>query len=87
MQLKNIFSKPANSQETKKFGAFEGVFPPTLLTILGAVMYLRTGWVVGEAGLLGTLKPPGGFPRNIEKIPITFTGSLWILNIIRQKAP
>jgi amino acid transporter len=26
---------------------------PTLLTIIGAVMYLRTGWVVGNAGLLG----------------------------------
>ena len=26
---------------------------PTLLTILGAIMYLRTGWVVGNAGLLG----------------------------------
>ncbi|MCA9925073.1 MAG: hypothetical protein KC419_14510 [Anaerolineales bacterium] len=53
MQLKGIFSKPVNSQETRKFGTFEGVFLPTLLTILGAVMYLRTGWVVGEAGLLG----------------------------------
>ncbi len=36
-----------------KFGTFGGVFTPTLLTILGAVMYLRTGWVVGNAGLLG----------------------------------
>ena len=37
----------------QKFGTFNGVFLPTLLTILGAVMYLRTGWVVGNAGLLG----------------------------------
>jgi solute carrier family 12 sodium/potassium/chloride transporter 2 len=37
----------------KKFGTFEGVFLPTLLTILGAVMYLRTGWIVGNAGLAG----------------------------------
>ena len=37
----------------KLFGTFEGVFLPTLLTILGAVMYLRTGWVVGNAGLIG----------------------------------
>jgi len=37
----------------KTFGTFEGVFLPTLLTILGAVMYLRTGWMVGNAGLLG----------------------------------
>jgi amino acid transporter len=37
----------------RKFGTFDGVFLPTLLTILGAVMYLRTGWVVGQAGLFG----------------------------------
>ena len=37
-----------------KFGTFGGVFTPTLLTILGVIMYLRMGWVVGNAGLLGT---------------------------------
>ncbi len=42
-------------QQTAKFGLFAGVFTPTVLTILGAIMYLRTGWVVGNAGLLGAL--------------------------------
>lgn len=37
----------------KKFGMFAGVFTPTLLTILGVIMYLREGWVVGNAGLMG----------------------------------
>jgi solute carrier family 12 sodium/potassium/chloride transporter 2 len=37
----------------KLFGTFGGVFTPTLLTILGVIMYLRQGWVVGNAGLLG----------------------------------
>ncbi|SDF56481.1 Amino acid transporter [Methanolobus vulcani] len=37
----------------KLFGTVEGVFIPTLLTILGVIMYLREGWVVGNAGLLG----------------------------------
>tara|TARA_R110002049_G_scaffold188124_4_gene356404 strand:+ start:2340 stop:4532 length:2193 start_codon:yes stop_codon:yes gene_type:complete len=37
----------------KKFGTFGGVFTPTLLTILGVIMFLRMGWVVGNAGLLG----------------------------------
>ncbi|MEE4259096.1 MAG: amino acid permease [Bacteroidales bacterium] len=37
----------------KKFGTFGGVFTPTLLTILGVIMYLRLGWVVGNAGLIG----------------------------------
>lgn len=35
-----------------KFGAFTGVFTPSILTILGVIMYMRLGWVVGEAGLL-----------------------------------
>jgi solute carrier family 12 sodium/potassium/chloride transporter 2 len=36
-----------------KFGTFTGVFTPTLLTILGVILYVRLGWVVGNAGLLG----------------------------------
>ncbi|RME21515.1 MAG: Na-K-Cl cotransporter [Deltaproteobacteria bacterium] len=36
-------------------GTFLGVFTPTVLTILGVIMYLRVGWVVGNAGLVGTL--------------------------------
>ncbi|HDR73523.1 MAG TPA: amino acid permease [Methanoculleus sp.] len=31
----------------------KGVYVPTLLTILGVILYLRTGWVVGNVGLLG----------------------------------
>ncbi len=44
-------SKDAASE--RKFGTFTGVFTPTLLTILGVIMYVRLGWVVGNAGLLG----------------------------------
>ncbi len=39
----------------KKFGAFAGVFTPSVLTILGVIMYLRLGWVVGNAGLITAL--------------------------------
>tara|TARA_R110002050_G_scaffold109799_1_gene221445 strand:+ start:192394 stop:197469 length:5076 start_codon:yes stop_codon:yes gene_type:complete len=39
----------------KKFGFFAGVFTPSLLTILGVIMYMRLGWVVGHAGLTGTI--------------------------------
>jgi amino acid transporter len=42
-------------KERKKFGTFGGVFTPTLLTILGVIMYLREGWVIGNAGILGGL--------------------------------
>ena len=34
---------------------FGGVFTPSILTILGVIMYLRFGWVVGNVGLVGTL--------------------------------
>lgn len=34
---------------------WSGVYTPSLLTILGVIMYLRLGWVVGHAGLLGTI--------------------------------
>jgi amino acid transporter len=37
----------------RKYGTFGGVFTPTLLTILGVIMYLRSGWVVGNAGIVG----------------------------------
>jgi solute carrier family 12 (sodium/potassium/chloride transporter), member 2 len=37
------------------FGTFGGVYTPSILTILGVIMYLRFGWVVGNVGLIGTL--------------------------------
>lgn len=39
----------------QKYGTFAGVFVPTLLTILGVILFLRHGWVVGNAGLLGSI--------------------------------
>ena len=36
----------------KKLGTFYGVFTPTLMTILGVIMYLRFGWLVGNLGLV-----------------------------------
>ena len=35
----------------KKFGTFLGVFLPSILTVLGLIMYLRFGWVLGNLGL------------------------------------
>jgi amino acid transporter len=35
-------------------GTFGGVFTPSILTILGVIMYLRFGWVVGNVGLAKT---------------------------------
>ena len=41
--------------EKKKYRTFEGVFTPSILTILGVIMYMRLGWVVGNAGLFGAI--------------------------------
>jgi solute carrier family 12 sodium/potassium/chloride transporter 2 len=39
----------------KKYGSFAGVFTPSILTILGVIMDLRMGWIVGNAGLFGSI--------------------------------
>ncbi len=41
--------------QKRKFGTFAGVFTPSILTILGVIMYMRLGWVIGNAGLLGAI--------------------------------
>lgn len=37
--------------EAGKLGTFSGVFTPSVLTILGIILFLRMGYVVGSAGL------------------------------------
>ena len=59
----------------KLYGTFEGVFKPTLLTILGAIMYLRVGWVVGNAGFLG------GILVILAAVSITLTTGLSLASI------
>ncbi|MEX2602857.1 MAG: Na-K-Cl cotransporter, partial [Gracilimonas sp.] len=59
--MKNPFRRNAPekrsvlSQKKGGLGTFGGVFTPSILTILGVIMYLRFGWVVGNVGLIGTL--------------------------------
>jgi len=43
------------NQPAKRFGTFLGVYTPSVLTILGVMMYLRFGWVIGNLGLPLTL--------------------------------
>ncbi len=59
--LKKLFSRSGPEKQEVATGkpgglsTFGGVFTPSILTILGVIMYLRFGWVVGNVGLLGTL--------------------------------
>ncbi|MDD3844489.1 MAG: amino acid permease [Bacteroidales bacterium] len=41
--------------KVKRFGTFGGVFTPSILTLLGVIMYLRLPWITGQVGLIGTL--------------------------------
>ena len=42
-------------ERVKKFGTFSGVFTPSILTILGVIMYLRFPTIIGQAGLINTI--------------------------------
>lgn len=42
-------------REPRKFSTLGGVFTPSILTILGVIMYMRLGWVVGGAGSIGAV--------------------------------
>lgn len=54
---KKLSAKPEYTIEAKEggLGTFGGVYTPSILTILGVIMYLRFGWVVGNVGMLGSL--------------------------------
>ncbi len=43
------------TQTKQKFNAFNGVFVPTFLSIIGVILYLRLGYVVGTAGIIPTI--------------------------------
>ena len=48
--------KPSGADHAdKKLGTFGGVFTPSLLTILGLVLFLRVGTVTGDVGLVAML--------------------------------
>lgn len=48
-------AKPGDPQPTAGLGTFGGVFTPSVLTILGIILFLRLGYVVGNAGLFKAL--------------------------------
>ena len=44
-----------SSADIKKFSTFDGVFTPTIMTIIGVVIFLRANFVVGHAGIYQAL--------------------------------
>ena len=44
-----------NNKNEKGLGTFAGVFTPSILTILGIILFLRTGYIVGGTGLKWSL--------------------------------
>eukprot|EP01084_Bolivina_argentea_P208402 355332_1 len=47
----NLLYEGNKSKKQKKFGAWDGVFVSCLLNIFGVIMFLRLGFIVGQAGL------------------------------------
>ncbi len=55
MAQAQMTAAPLPGQSKGRFGTFGGVFTPNVLTILGIILFLRSGWVVGQAGLTNAL--------------------------------
>ncbi|MGK7926650.1 MAG: amino acid permease [Spirulina sp.] len=73
--MMKILRRSPQPQTPPQYNTFEGVFKPTLLTILGVIMYLRVGWVVGNAGL------GGGLLVVLAAVSITFATGLSVASI------
>jgi len=48
---RTIAPHPSSTTAAGSLGTFAGVFTPSILTILGIILFLRLGYVVGSAGL------------------------------------
>lgn len=44
-------SSQSAQKTTNQFGTFGGVFTPSILTILGVILFMRSGYVTGQAGI------------------------------------
>jgi F0F1-type ATP synthase membrane subunit b/b' len=53
--------------QTGTLGTFSGVFTPSILTILGIILFLRLGYVVGSGGLFNALTDAEKKAKEAEK--------------------
>lgn len=51
----SVTSEEAPSKSKNKLGTLLGVYLPCLLSIFGAILFLRLPWAVGQLGFLGGL--------------------------------
>ncbi len=47
--------QPGQGNTGNNLGAFGGVFTPSILTILGVILFMRSGFVIGQAGIFHTI--------------------------------
>jgi hypothetical protein len=52
-----------NRKNSENLGTFAGVFTPSILTILGIILFLRLGFVTGSGGVGRALQ--GNLPRQL----------------------
>ena len=43
------------TKRSSKLGVFSGVFVPCVLSIWGIILFLRFGFIIGQAGVMGTM--------------------------------
>ena len=64
--LESAIAGAGHGNPKGRFGTFGGVFTPCVLTIMGVIMFMRTGYVTyhdGENGKLYTVRfPAAGMP-------------------------
>ena len=53
--VQGVRGNSGSRASTGSLGTFGGVFTPSILTILGIILFLRLGYVVGSAGLMRAL--------------------------------
>lgn len=55
--IRAVSENPSNGAKPERtlFGTFGGVFTPSILTILGVIMFMRANFVIGNAGVLGAI--------------------------------
>ena len=48
-------STVSSSSQAHKLDMFSGVYVPVILNIFGVILFVRLGWVVGQAGIVATI--------------------------------